>query len=387
MARLNGFPTMEVDKVLEQLYYHSKGDAAYGTAQRLFREAKKQLPDLKFKQVELWLRRQVAHTRHKQPRLHFRRRKTLFLRQNDCFSGDLIDCASLATYNRGYSYIYTNVDNFSRRLFLRKLKTKTGKEVAEAFLSVIEENNGIAPLKYWTDEGKELINPSMQKIYDFFHIVRYSTRSPIKAAYAEVQNKRIEGLLHKIMTSLGSATWITHLDTVCDILNNQKLAVLGFLSPLEAHKPENEEFLRAKFLKDYARFKQKFAHEKPKFYPGQQVRRLKKRNVFTRGYEPAWEKEYDVIDYVVPSFPFQYKLKNRQRKFYAQELVAAEEPETLQEKNYFIAGTRKVNQKRLRSGKVSDGDIQYLLKARNDPDQSNYITQAEYDKLKDGGFI
>ena len=51
MARLNGFPTMEVDKVLEQLYYHSKGDAAYGTAQRLFREAKKQLPDLKFKQV------------------------------------------------------------------------------------------------------------------------------------------------------------------------------------------------------------------------------------------------------------------------------------------------------------------------------------------------
>ena len=89
----------------------------------------------------------------------------------------------------------------------------------------------------------------------------------------------------------------------------------------------------------------------------------------------------------MPSFPFQYKLKNRQRKFYAQELVAAEEPETLQEKNYFIAGTRKVNQKRLRSGKVSDGDIQYLLKARNDPDQSNYITQAEYDKLKDGGFI
>ena len=373
--------------MLEKLYYHSKSDAAYGTARRLFREAKKQLPDLKFKQVELWLQHQVAHTRHKQPRLRFPRRKTLFLRQNECFSGDLIDCTSLATYNRGYSYIFTNVDNFSRRLFLRKLKTKTGKEVATAFLSVIEENNGIAPRKYWTDLGGELVNPQMNEIYEFYNIVRYSTHSPIKAAYCEVQNRRIENLLYKIMTSLGSATWETHLDTVCDILNNQKLAVLGQLTPLEAHMPENEEFLRAKFLREYAKFKQKFAHEKPKFYPGQSVRRLKKRNIFTRGYEPAWENEYDVVDFVVPSYPYQYKLKNRRGKWYGQELIAAQPPETEKQKNYFIAGTRKVNQKRLRNGKLSGGEVRYLLRARNDPNQSSYISQIELDKLKDGGFI
>lgn len=385
--RLNGFPTTEVDNILEKLYYHSRGDAAFGTAQRLYREAKKQLPNLKIKTVELWLQRQVSHTRHKQPRLRFPRRKTLFLRQNDCFSGDLIDCTSLATYNRGYSYIFTNVDNFSRRLFLRKLKTKNGKEVAAAFLSVIEENNGISPRKYWTDRGTDFINPQMQKIYDDFNIVRYSIDSPIKSAYAEVQNRRIENLLYKIMTSLGSANWESHLDTVCDILNNQKLAVLGQFTPLEAHKPENEEILRSKFLKDYAKFKQKFKHEKPKFYPGQTVRRLKKRNIFTRGYEPAWENEYDVVQYVVPSYPLQYKLRNRRGKWYAQELIAAQPPETEKQKNYFIAGTKKVNQKRLRNGKLSAGEVRYLLRARNDPDQSTYISQTDLDKLKDGGFI
>ena len=109
--------------------------------------------------------------------------------------------------------------------------------------------------------------------------------------------------------------------------------------------------------------------------------------VFNRGYEPAFGREIFTVREVKKTFPITYKLEGKQRAYYSQELVAAERPEVETEKQFFIERTRVVNTRKLRSGVTSGGQKQYLLKARNDPNQSSWINHFEFEKLKDGGYL
>ena len=228
----------------------------------------------------------------------------------------------------------------------------------------------------------------MKDLYEEMEIERYSTRNPkIKSAYAERMNKTIQDLLYKAMTAHNTARWIDWLDDVVHIHNNRVSSVLHGFTPNEAHKEENEEFLRARFLEDFAKYKRRFSHQKPLFAVGDTIRLLKKRQVFSRGYEPYFEPEIHVVKRVIWTHPITYKIEGKQRAFYSQEMVHADEAEAPAEKNYFIEKTRRVKTKTLRSGATVGGESQYLLKAKNDPNQSSWISQLEYQKLKDNGYL
>lgn len=373
------------EEVLKRLYYGPNEASSFSSANRLFEAAMNEIPDLSFKSVKERLSKQVAYTRHKKPKLTFPRRKVLSLRIDDTWAADLIQADSLANFNSQYQYILTVVDLFSRKLWCRKLKHKSTTEMDAAMRSIIEENGGRSPYKLWTDEGQEFL--SLKNLYEDMEIERYSTRSPIKSAYAERMNRSIEDLLYKNMTARNTAKWIDLLDDVVKTLNNRVSTVLHGLTPNEAHQKENEEFLRGKFLEDYEKHKKKFAGQKPKFSIGDTVRLIKKRNLFSRGYEPAYEREFSVIKDVLLTYPVSYKIEGKQRAYYSSEMVKATPVETPQEKNYFIERTRVVNAKKLRSGATTGGEKQHLLKAKNDPDLSSWISQFEFEKLKDGGYL
>ena len=375
-----------MESLLRRLYYGPGEASSFSSVKRLYEAAKKENSDITLKVVKEWLRKQVAYTRHKKPRLTFPRRKVLTLRQDYIWASDLIVLDSLINYNNGYQYILTVVDLFSRKLWTRKIKQKSKKEMETALRSIIEENDGHSPYKLWTDEGQEFL--CLKDLYDEMEIERYSTRNPkIKSAYAERMNKTIQNLLYKAMTASNTARWIDLLEEVTYVHNNRVSSVLHGLTPNEAHAKENEEYLRAKFLKDFAKHKKRFARQKPLFTAGDKVRLLKKRSVFSRGYEPYFEPEIHVVRKVVRSYPITYKIEGKQRAYYSQELVHADAAETPLEKNYFIEKTRRVKTKKLRSGATVGGETEYLLKAKNDPDQSSWITLHEYQKLKEDGYL
>ena len=375
-----------MESLFRRLYYGPGEASSYSSIKRLYDAAKKENSDITLKAVKEWLQKQVTYTRHKKPHLTFPRRKVLTLRQDFVWASDLIVIDSLINFNNGYQYILTVVDLFSRKLWTRKLKQKSKKEMEMGLRSIIHENGGKSPYKLWTDEGQEYL--CLKDLYEEMEIERYSTRNPkIKSAYAERMNKTIQDLLYKAMTAHNTARWIDLLQEVTYIHNNRISSVLHGLTPEQAHAPENEEFLRSKFLEDFAKYKKKFAHKKPLFAVGDTVRLLKKRNLFSRGYEPYFEPELHVVKKVLWTYPITYKLEGKQRAYYSQEMVRADAAESQAEKNYFIEKTRRVKTKKLRSGATVGGVTEYLLKAKNDPDQSNWISETEYQKLKDGGYL
>ena len=373
-------------KILGKIYYDLQDPDSYSPSPYvLLKRARKQGASISLKEVKNWLKKQVSHTRHSKPRLQFGRRKVLSLRIDNTWSADLIQCDVLKNYNAGYQYILNCIDLFSRKKWLRKLKSKSQKEMDVAMRSIIEENNNRAPFRLWTDKGSEFL--SLKTLYTDHEIYRYSTNSPLKSVFVENANKAVENLLYKAMTSLQTAKWTHLLDDVARHLNSKKSKALFNLSPNEAHLKVNEEYLRGKYLEQYKKHKEKYKNQKPRFYPGDTVRILKDRTKFTRGYEPAFTRELYTVEDIQKTYPLTYKIEGQRRVYYAPELIHAEVPTEDEEKHYFIERTRRINTKKHRSGAVTGGQTEYLLKAKNDPEQSGWISEFEYQKLKDGGLL
>ena len=89
----------------------------------------------------------LASELHNSVRRRFDKR-TVFAKQvDDIWTADLVDMLSFSRSNKGYTYLLTVIDVFSRYGWIIPLKTKTGKEVAQAFRKLFL--NGYYVDGYW----------------------------------------------------------------------------------------------------------------------------------------------------------------------------------------------------------------------------------------------
>ena len=56
--------------------------------------------------------------------------------------------------NAKRKYILVCQDLFTKKIFLRSLIRKSREEMEVNMKSIIQENNGISPMRLWTDMGK-----------------------------------------------------------------------------------------------------------------------------------------------------------------------------------------------------------------------------------------
>ena len=140
-------------EVLSRLYYRLSDPDSFSNPSVLLKRAKKEGVDVSMKQVKDWLKQQVSYTRHSRPTYVFPRRKILTLRSDSCWAADLIQVEGLSSYNSNYQYILVVTDLFAKKVWLRKLRHKSKKEMETAFRSIISENDNRSPYRLWTDRG------------------------------------------------------------------------------------------------------------------------------------------------------------------------------------------------------------------------------------------
>ena len=70
----------------------------------------------------------------------------------------MIEVINIAKYNRGYWYLLTVVDVFSKHAWVEPIKSKTGKDVTTAFEKILKRSRGRKPRNLQTDDGKEFYN-------------------------------------------------------------------------------------------------------------------------------------------------------------------------------------------------------------------------------------
>ena len=267
---------------------------------------------------------QLAEELHKPIRRKFKTRKVIVNHIDEIWSADLVFMDKLSKWNKGFKYLLTVIDVFSKFAWVVPLKDKKGSSITTAFADIIKTYKR-KPEYLWVDKGSEFYNKTFKEWLLQNDIELYSTFNEGKAVIIERFNRTLKSRMYKQFTIQNNTIWYNIIDKLVDEYNKTKHGSIK-LTPVEASKKKNHGLVYFNLYGDIEASKQK-----PKFKIGDEVRISKyKRKVFDKGYTPNWSEEIFTIDKIQYTNPLTYKLKDLrgediQGSFYEPELLKAKQ--------------------------------------------------------------
>jgi hypothetical protein len=133
-----------------------------------------------------------------------------------------IDCISMTSYSSGngnYKFILTVVDYYSRKVWLRRLKSQTAINVRNALINIVEETNTY-PRIAQCDNGSEFHAETSEWFRE--HNIQYIktlSYSPESNGLVEGKNKIVRKMLREIMIRNNNRNWKNNLRIVEQLMN------------------------------------------------------------------------------------------------------------------------------------------------------------------------
>ena len=91
-----------------------------------------------FHQINTWLQSKDTYTLNKPVWYSFLRNRVIVTGTDDQWQADLVDMSSLARYNKGYKFLLTCIDVFSKFAWIVPLRNKTGESLVNSFQSILD---------------------------------------------------------------------------------------------------------------------------------------------------------------------------------------------------------------------------------------------------------
>lgn len=244
---------------------------------------------------------ELANELHK-PILHkFQRRKVVSKNVDDIWSADLVEMIPYARFNKGYKYLLTVIDVFSKYGWIIPLKTKGGIGVTNAFKELFKVK---VPTRLWTDRGTEFYNKPMKELLAKKKVILYSTQNIEKAVVVERWNRTIKRNMWKYFTANHTQKYIDILPALVDKYNNTYHRSIK-CTPREARDPKNWPRVYEALYGDTSELA-----KEPKFRVGDTVRITRKKTIFEKGFTPNWTDKTYTISRVKKTKPPTYVIKN-----------------------------------------------------------------------------
>ena len=288
---------MSDEERLKTIYYDSKHLAGYASAEKL-----SEASGVRLSKVKAWLKAQPTYTLHKQARKHYPTRKYVVHDIDEQWQADLADVALLARRNRGYHFILTVIDLFSRYAWARPLKSKRGKEVAAAFKSIFRE--GRIPKRIQTDQGKEFENQHVRRLFAKHNIELFSVKSAYKAAVVERFNRTLKTRLWRYFTANVTQKWTGVLQDTVHAYNHSIHRMIQ-KRPVDVTAEVVDQVRETNY-------RQRHKIRSPTdIHIGDKVRISKVKSVFAKGYLPNWTEEIFTVATINTKYsPTTYQLKD-----------------------------------------------------------------------------
>ena len=131
-------------------------------------------------------------------RINFERTPIIVAGIDDQWSADLMDMVKYSSLNNGVKYVLVVVDIFSKYLWLRPLKDKTGTSVVRAFTDIF--NEGRRPNKIRSDKGQEFRAKVVKALMKNKNIKQLFAQNENKAAISERAIKTIKSKINRYLT-------------------------------------------------------------------------------------------------------------------------------------------------------------------------------------------
>ena len=260
------------------------------------------------RKIAKYLRKNETHSLHKPRRKKFKRRRIIVYYPYQIVQMDLIEMRNIRGSNYGYNYILLTIDCFSKKIWLRKMKTKSGPETADAIKSVIADMES-PPQTLIFDEGLEFYNKYVNMILQQYNIHSYSIRTSTKAGAAERANRTIKSMLWKYFTEFNTKRWVDQISKIQDVYNNTYHSTIK-RAPNEVTWKNRKEVFKVMFPEIHDRVKCKLRE-------GDKVRVAIQKTIFEKGYTQNWSKEiYTVRRVLQKGGVCWYKIEDHSGKLY-----------------------------------------------------------------------
>ena len=357
-----------MEEKLASIYLDPSHPASFGGLDAVYRAVKEEgNSKISRKQVQDWLSQQDVYTLHKPARRHYKRSRVIVSGIDAQYQADLVDVQSLSRYNKGFKYLLTCIDIFSKYAWVVPLKTKQGQELKKAFESIL--SSGRKPRKLQTDQGSEFLNRVFQKFLRDNDIEFFTTNSGLKASVVERFNRTFKNKMYKYFTYKNTLCYIDVLPQLVKSYNNTYHRSIK-MKPSQVTKA-NEAKVWHMLYGDNTQKRVRF-----KFQVGDRVRISKVKRIFQKSYLPNFTEE---LFTVYKRFPRQvpvYKLKDDANEILEGTFYEAELQKVI--KNDEIYRVEKVLRKRKRNGKV-----EYLVKWKGyeDPKFNSWVPESDITKL------
>ena len=361
--------TKGVDIVLDRLYNDPANPAGFAGINQLWIEAKKKDKNIKKKDVIEYLEGHRTYTIHRPRRVRFKRSRTMpagYMTDVQC---DLADFQKLSRQNNGYNYALVAIDVLSKRVFAEPVRTKKGKDMIQAFESILERME-MHPHRVFSDKGTEFTCKEMTEFFKGKDIEKFTPNSStVKASLAERCIRNIKQRLYRYMSEKHTLKWAEAIHKIVDAINHSKCRAIGGLRPIDISF-NNARKIREKI---YGRIGSNINRKKTRFQKNDFVRMSRNKNVFAKGYLPNYSDEILQVDLVKNrANPNRYRVKDEKGEhfegyFYPEELTKVRKDENT---SYRI---EKIISKR----KKKDGKKEYLVKFFDYPNPE-WIDESQF---------
>ena len=148
----------------------------------------------------------------------FERKKVIVNYINEIHSTDLVDMTQYSKMNRGYKYIFTNIDVFSKIAYAFQLKSKKIRDIKPCFEKIFLKNK---PDHIWSDKEPAFLSKEIQQFFKNNNVKIYHTNSHLKAVNIERFNRSLRELMMKEFVKNNNTVWYNILPKLIKIYNNR----------------------------------------------------------------------------------------------------------------------------------------------------------------------
>ena len=141
--------------------------------------------------------------------------------------------------NKGYKFIFTNIDVFSKIAYAFPLKTKKIQDIKPCFEKIFKKNK---PAYIWSDKESSFFSKEMQKFFNNNNVKIYHTNSHLKAVVIERFNRSLRELMMKEFVKNNNTVWYNILPKLIKIHNNRYHSSIK-MKPIQVNK-NNEKYIK-----------------------------------------------------------------------------------------------------------------------------------------------
>ena len=231
----------------------------------------------------------------------FERKKIIVNHIDEIHSCDLVDMVKYSRMNKGYKYIFTNIDIFSKYGWSFPIKSKKISDIKPCFEKIFKERK---PKYIWSDKESSFFSKEMLKFFEDNNVKIYHTHSNLKAVVIERFNRSLRELMMKEFVKSNNTIWYNILPELIKKYNNRYHNTIKM-------KPINVNKTNEKHIKNTV-YNYNITNKKPKFKIDDLVRiSLKRRELFDKPTgNIKWSEELFKIFKINKSNVITYQLKD-----------------------------------------------------------------------------